>query len=79
MTLKQIRCCQYDNGEPKLAPGDFGSGVNMENSFFNWDFQAVTTNPTRRITKNSVKCSSIGIQQFKVKKSQNQVARFQNH
>lgn len=69
MKLEQIRCCGYDNIEPKLAPKDFGSGVNMENLFFNWDFQAVTTKPTGTITKNSVKCSNIIIQQFRVKKS----------
>ena len=67
MKLVQTRCCQYDNIESKLAPKDFGSGVYMENSFFNWDFQAVTTNPTGTITKNSVKCSDISIQQFRVK------------
>lgn len=64
MTLEQIGCCQYDNTESKLAPEDFGSGAYVENSFFNWDFQAVTTNPARTITK---KCSSISIQQFRVK------------
>lgn len=52
MKSEQIRHCQDDNAESKLAAKGFGSGVYVENSFFNWDFQAVTTKPTGTITKN---------------------------